>query len=93
MPEKSGMEAALRVMLPAGPSVGDTACAKAGVETAYTIANNKKKPRSCKFMLASDFRPGVCCCGNAPINESANDPGTSVPPPCHQPIALFTGTS
>ena len=53
MPEKSGMEAALRVPLPAGPAAGDTACAQAGVEIADTIVTNKRKSRRCTFMLPS----------------------------------------
>jgi len=47
MPEKSGMEAALRVLLPAGPAAGDTDCAQAGVEIADSIVTNKRKSRRC----------------------------------------------
>ena len=56
MPEKSGMEAALRAALPAGTAVGATACAQADVEIADTIVTSIRKAR--RFMLSSVFCAG-----------------------------------
>jgi len=47
------MEAALRALLLAGPTAGDTSCVQAGVEIADTIATNNRKSRRCTFMLPS----------------------------------------
>src|SRR5215468_712035 len=53
MPEKSGLDMALRVSLPAGCAAGKIACAQTGVEIADTIATNKRKSPRCTFMLPS----------------------------------------
>src|SRR5215470_19550123 len=53
MPEKSGLDMALRLSLPAGCAAGKIACAQAGVEIADTIATNKRKFSRCTFMLPS----------------------------------------
>src|SRR5215470_15536534 len=48
VPDKSGMDAPLSSPLPAGLSVGTTACPKAGVTTAATTANTRGKFRHCE---------------------------------------------
>ena len=58
MPEKSGMDAALSLPLLAGPTVGATACPKAGVAAAAVSVTHKRKHRRSKFMLSSLCRVG-----------------------------------
>jgi hypothetical protein len=51
-PEKSGVDAALCVPLPAGAAVGADRCPHAG-ETAAASVTNKKKSRSRTFMVSA----------------------------------------
>jgi hypothetical protein len=51
VPEKSGMDAALCVLLPAGPAEGAADCPQAGVATAPANVITKRKPGRCKFMF------------------------------------------
>jgi hypothetical protein len=51
--EKSGIDAALCVALPAGPAGGTTDCPQAGVAAAPANVTAKRKSRRCKFMLPS----------------------------------------
>jgi hypothetical protein len=53
MPEKSGMDAALSLPLPADPTVGTTACEKTGVAATATSVMTKRKSRRCKLMFSS----------------------------------------
>jgi hypothetical protein len=57
MPEKSGIDAVLRVLLLAGPTAGATPCPKAEViEIAAKITNKRKsRCRLCMVVLPSWF--------------------------------------
>jgi hypothetical protein len=55
MPDKSGMDAALSLPSLAGPSIGATACPKAGVAAAAASVTTKRKSRRCNFMPSSLF--------------------------------------
>jgi hypothetical protein len=55
MPEKSGTDVALSLPLLAGPTVGATACPKAGIATA-AASNTKGKYRRSIFMFSPPLR-------------------------------------
>src|SRR5215470_435103 len=52
------MEAALRALLPADPTAGDTSCVQAGADIADTIVANNRRSRRRTFMLPS---PRLAC--------------------------------
>jgi hypothetical protein len=79
MPEKSGIDAALSLLLWAGAAVG-AACPKAGVAAAAANATTKRKSRRCKVMLSSlfmgfDFRT----IGQSVTEDDVGEAGKSSP--------------
>src|SRR5437016_6290627 len=57
MPEKSGMDVAISLLLPVDPPVGTTTCPKTGAAATAVNIMTKRKSRRCQLMLAPTCRP------------------------------------
>jgi hypothetical protein len=83
MPEKSGMDAALRAPIVAGTPAGAACCPEAGVTAAANVATKSK----CRFTFMADLpfmaslsllrpRPGADAVNNIPKSGTVHDQAT-----------------